>query len=218
MKLGNVWPLLVASVVVLGIASVPVSGHSLFGGLPSDSLVRTGGADDAADIPDDAAEPTGTPDGRAPGATSTVTPDDDIPDDAGPNATPDDDDIDDVDDIDDADDADDVDEPPQVIPGVQPTDVPAQVVGDCNRGPGTSGDFRLRVEDDGRAELDRGAVLSFAGGMLTIDAPSGPLTVIVDALTEVDGSLDMAEEVRVRGTMQADGSILADEVRVLCPH
>ena len=101
---------------------------------------------------------------------------------------------------------------------VLPQDDPAAPVdgGECNSGPGNAGDFILE-EGDGEAEIKRGTVLSFDGSVLMIDAPDGPLTVIVTSSTDVDGNLSLAEEVRVRGTLTDTGTILAERAKVLCP-
>ena len=100
---------------------------------------------------------------------------------------------------------------------VLPGDPAAPVSGDeCNSGPGNAGDFILEV-GDGEAEIKRGTVLSFEGNVLMIDAPDGPLTVIIDSSTDVEGNLSLAEEVRARGTLVDADTILAERVRVLCP-
>ena len=101
---------------------------------------------------------------------------------------------------------------------VLPQDDPAAPIGgdECNSGSGNAGDFILEV-GDGEAEIKRGTVLSFDGSLLMIDSPAGPLTVIVDSSTDVDGNLSLAEEVRVRGTLTDATTILAERVKVLCP-
>lgn len=90
---------------------------------------------------------------------------------------------------------------------------------DCNRGPGTAGDFRLRIDDD-EAEIHRGTVLSASGDFLEVGDPDGDPSVVVDIsqAEEIEGSPDVGDEVRVEGVQQTDGSILAEEVKVLCPH
>ncbi len=87
---------------------------------------------------------------------------------------------------------------------------------ECNSGPGDAGDCRLEI-GDGEVEIKRGTVLSFEGGLLMIESPEGPLSVIVNTSTDVEGNLSLAEEVRVKGTLTEEGAILAEEVRVLCP-
>ena len=89
--------------------------------------------------------------------------------------------------------------------------------GVCDRGPGEPGDLRLEIED-GEVDIQRGGVLSYAEGMLEVETGIGPLMVIMDAGTEVDGDLSLATEVRVKGTMMDGSSVLADEVKALCPE
>lgn len=88
--------------------------------------------------------------------------------------------------------------------------------GVCERGPGEAGDLRLEI-DDGEVDIERGAVLSFADGVLAVDTGIGPLTVMMDAGTEVDGDLSLAVEVRVEGTLTDGDTVLADKVKALCP-
>ena len=95
----------------------------------------------------------------------------------------------------------------------------------CNSGPGTAGEFRLEIEGL-QVEIDSGTVLSFATSTLTIDAPDLVSDIVVNVSgADVEGDLAAAAaalasgstvEVRVEGTLQADGSVLADEVKVLC--
>lgn len=87
---------------------------------------------------------------------------------------------------------------------------------DCNRGPGEHGDLRVKIEGN-EIEIERGTVLSFDGGVLMVDAPAGPFTVMIDAGTEVDGDLSLATEVRVEGTLTDGASVQAEEVKTLCP-
>lgn len=91
----------------------------------------------------------------------------------------------------------------------------------CNRGPGTAGEFRLEIRD-AQARLGRGTVFARTGDVLTVSAPNGFINVTINAETDVrDGEPAPGAEIEVRGTVQeAAGetlSILADEVRVLCP-
>ena len=90
----------------------------------------------------------------------------------------------------------------------------------CNRGPGKSGDFRVRVEGD-RAELDRGRVFQRADdGTLTIPSSDGPITVVVSGATRIDdGDPTPGSEIRVQGSVSAAGprTIAASELEVLCP-
>jgi hypothetical protein len=43
------------------------------------------------------------------------------------------------------------------------------------------------------------------------------VTVVIDEDTEIKGELSEAIEIRVKGTVQGDESILAEDVKVLCP-
>ena len=99
---------------------------------------------------------------------------------------------------------------------VEPACDDVVLAGVCDRGPGEPGDLRLET-DDGEVEIQRGGVLSYSEGMLEVETVIGPLTVMVDAGTEVDGDLSLATEVRVKGTMMDGSSVLADEVKALCP-
>ncbi len=89
--------------------------------------------------------------------------------------------------------------------------------GVCDHGPGEPGDLRIKT-DGGEVDIQRGGVLSYSEGMLEVETGIGPLMVIMDAGTEVDGDLSLATEVRVKGTMMDGSSVLADEVKALCPH
>ncbi len=88
----------------------------------------------------------------------------------------------------------------------------------CNRGPGQAGDFRLKIEDN-EAEIHRGTVLSASGDVLEVGDPDGDPSITVDISgAEIEGTPDVGDEVRVEGVQQTDGTILAEEVEVLCPH
>jgi hypothetical protein len=87
---------------------------------------------------------------------------------------------------------------------------------DCDRGPGNRGNLRFEL-DDGDVDIKRGTVLSAAAGTITVDSPAGPVTVLTDENTDVEGDLASAIEVEVDGELQADDSILASEIKVLCP-
>ena len=97
-----------------------------------------------------------------------------------------------------------------------PTPAPEFKVEECNRGPGQAGDLRLEVKD-GEVKIKRGTVLSFMDGTLTIDTPAGPLSVLITSDTEVRGDLSIAAEVRLEGTLDEDGAVVAEKVRALCP-
>ena len=86
----------------------------------------------------------------------------------------------------------------------------------CNRGPGHAGDLRLEVKD-GEGKIKRGAVLSFMDGTLTVDAPGGPISVLITSDTEVKGDLSIAAEVRLEGMLDEDGAVVAEKARALCP-
>jgi hypothetical protein len=75
--------------------------------------------------------------------------------------------------------------------------------------------LRLDV-DDGDAEIKRGQVLSVDSNSLTVDTPRGPINVLAHEDTEVRGDFESAAEVRVRGELLRDGSLVAEELRVLC--
>ena len=86
----------------------------------------------------------------------------------------------------------------------------------CNRGPGTQGDFRLRIEGS-EAELERGKVFAFNGDLLLVPTPDGTLAIRLDEETEVkDGEPLPGSEIRVRGSIR-DGMLVAERVDVLCP-
>jgi hypothetical protein len=89
----------------------------------------------------------------------------------------------------------------------------------CNRGPGTSGQFRFEVKD-AQAELERGRVSQIDGNNLTVPSPLGPLTIVVGSATQIDdGPVTPGAEIRAEGTVQANATnvILATRITVLCP-
>jgi hypothetical protein len=87
----------------------------------------------------------------------------------------------------------------------------------CNRGNGRGGAVRFEVDDDGEAEIKRGAVTVNDGVSLTVETPAGPVTIVLDDETKIKGDLASALQVTVKGDLQDDNSILADEVKVVCP-
>jgi Domain of unknown function (DUF5666) len=112
---------------------------------------------------------------------------------------------------------------PEPSPAPSPAASPAvrevqQQTDGCNSGNGrAAGAVRFEVEDDGEAEIKRGAVSANNGTSLTVETPRGPVTVILDEDTEVKGDLASAAAVTVKGDLQDDNSILANEVKALCP-
>lgn len=87
----------------------------------------------------------------------------------------------------------------------------------CNPGEAQGrGALRLKVLNGGKVIIRRAAVLSQDSGSLTVDTPSGPLTVLLDEDTDTDGDLASALAVWITGEMQEDGSVLAEDVKVLC--
>ncbi len=87
----------------------------------------------------------------------------------------------------------------------------------CGSGAQGRGPARFEVDEDGEAEIKHGAVTANDGASLTVETPRGPVTVLLDEDTEIKGDLDSAAAVTVQGSLQGDNSILADEVKVLCP-
>lgn len=87
----------------------------------------------------------------------------------------------------------------------------------CNRGHRGRGALRFEVDGDGEAKIKRGAVLSIEGESLSVQTPAGAVSVIVGEDTEVKGDIESAVEVRVEGEMETEGSLLAEEIKVLCP-
>src|SRR5439155_1670557 len=85
----------------------------------------------------------------------------------------------------------------------------------CKRGSNGRAAARLKVRD-GEAEAKRVAVLSRDGGDLTVQSPSGPLSVHVDDKTDIEGDLASAQEIHIQGRLQGNESILAEEIDVLC--
>jgi len=106
---------------------------------------------------------------------------------------------------------------PSPAPAAQETDQASQAQSgnDCKRGSNGRGTARLKVHN-GEAEAKRVAVLSRDGDDLTVQSPSGPLSVRVDGNTDVQGDLESAQEIRVQGRLQEDDSIVAVEIDVLC--
>jgi len=106
---------------------------------------------------------------------------------------------------------------PSPAPAAKETQQPnqTQVSEDCKRGANGRGAARLKVHD-GEAEAKRVAVLSRDGGDLTVQSPSGTLSVRLDDNTHIEGDLASAQDVRVRGRLQGNDSIVAQEIDVLC--
>jgi len=71
-----------------------------------------------------------------------------------------------------------------------------------------------RVPDEEETSFT-GVVTSEAGGSLTVTSEGTARVVVLDSSTEVEGNVAVGVTVRVRGTLRADGSVLAREVRVL---
>jgi len=87
---------------------------------------------------------------------------------------------------------------------------------DCERGARGRGALRFEL-DDGEADIKRGAVISSDGNSITVETPAGPVIVLTEEDTKVKGDLDTAVEVRVKGETQDGTSIVAEEIKVLCP-
>jgi len=86
----------------------------------------------------------------------------------------------------------------------------------CNPGEARGrGALRLKVHN-GKAMIRRGALLSQDDGSLTVDTPSGPVSVLVDEDTDVQGDLGSALDVWITGEIQDDDSVLAEDIKVLC--
>ncbi len=87
----------------------------------------------------------------------------------------------------------------------------------CNRGPGSAGDFRLRI-DGTDARIDRGMVIARAAdGTLTVPSPDGAITIVVTSATRIDGGEPTpGSEIRVEGTLTGPNAITATQVEVLC--
>ena len=78
---------------------------------------------------------------------------------------------------------------------------------------------RIEVDDDDEkghgAEVEfSGHVQTVSGGILTVQASFGVATVIVDASTEVKGSLKPGAAVEIHANVQNDGTYLAREIEV----
>ncbi len=86
----------------------------------------------------------------------------------------------------------------------------------CNRGPGGENELRVRAKQ-AEVEIKRGAVLSSSDLGLTVKSSAGEFSVAITEDTDVQGDLGSASEVTVKGHLRADGSILAEKVKVLCP-
>jgi hypothetical protein len=67
-----------------------------------------------------------------------------------------------------------------------------QATEDCGHGANGRGAMRLRIRD-GEAEAKRVSVVSRDGDNLTVESPSGALSVTVDDETDVEGDLTVAE-------------------------
>lgn len=102
---------------------------------------------------------------------------------------------------------------PASTPNAEPNAEPNE---ECNRGGGNGGSQRFEV-DDGQVEIKRGTVSASSGDSITVETPTGPVTVVITEDTEIKGDLASAAEVNVKGDLQDDDSILAREVEVLCP-
>jgi hypothetical protein len=89
--------------------------------------------------------------------------------------------------------------------------------GVCNRGAGHAGDLLMHVNGGG-VHIQRGTVTSFDGEVLLVVTPEGSVVVLIDDDTHLNGDLFAAEEVKVRGDFDELGQVVADEVKVLCPH
>jgi hypothetical protein len=91
--------------------------------------------------------------------------------------------------------------------------------GECDRGPGESGDFRFEVDGD-EAKLDRGTVYLYDAdeGSLTVPAPHGEALTIQLAYAEriEDGLPTPGSEIRAEGEIDEDGVLWAERVKVLC--
>jgi hypothetical protein len=113
-------------------------------------------------------------------------------------------------------------ETPEATPGeaVDDEDDEDDEAGDdgvCNRGAGNAGDLLMHVNGGG-VHIQRGTVTSFDGEVLLVVTPEGSLVVTIDDDTHLNGDLFAAVEVKVRGDLDELGQVIADEVKVLCPH
>ena len=89
--------------------------------------------------------------------------------------------------------------------------------GDCRRGPGHVGDLRLEVSGEA-VEIKRGTVMSFTPGVITVKSLGGSITVMITGDTKIIGDLSLATEVRVKGDLAQDGSVVADRAWAICPN
>lgn len=95
----------------------------------------------------------------------------------------------------------------------------------CNRGPGEAGDFRWELRGD-EWQLERGRVQAVSGTTVTVLSPfvisaggSSSATLALSAVgASVEGPLAAGAEIAARGKVAADGTLHADEIRVLCPR
>jgi hypothetical protein len=120
---------------------------------------------------------------------------------------------------------------PEATPAETPEATPAREIADddedlddeddddavCNRGAGRAGDLLMHVNGGG-VHIQRGTVTSFDGDVLLVVTPEGSVVVTIDGDTHLNGDLPAAVEVKVRGDLDELGQIIADEVKVLCPH
>ena len=144
--------------------------------------------------------------------------DHDVAADAGPAEEAEDEADDEASDADEVDEVDEADEAGDENADADGDDVDDVELEECNRGPGKAGEFRLEIEDD-EVKIDRGTVASFDGTTLIIvGSPGGPISAVLTAVSEIDGDLATAIEVRLKGTVLEDGNIVIDEVKVLCPE
>jgi hypothetical protein len=106
--------------------------------------------------------------------------------------------------------------PATQAPAQSPATTDVDEDGECNRGSRGRGALRFEL-DDGEVRIKRGAVLASDAASLTIDTPAGPVVVRTEEDAKVDGDLASAVEVRVEGELHGDNSVLATEIKVLCP-
>jgi hypothetical protein len=86
---------------------------------------------------------------------------------------------------------------------------------DCHRGSRGRGALRFQV-DDGEVRIKRGAIVASEGNSFTVDTPAGQILVVISDDSEGAGNLTSGAEVRLDGELQADGSVVAEKVKLLC--